>query len=41
MHQKKTAITFLIAGLALVIVTGIFLMTATPASAQCGSQASS
>jgi hypothetical protein len=41
MHHKKTAITFLFAGLALVVVTGIFLMTASPASAQCGSQASS
>jgi len=41
MHHKKTAFYFLFAGLAIVIVAGIFLATATPASAQCGSQASS
>ena len=41
MHHKKTALFFLFAGLAVVIAAGIFLMTATPASAQCGSQASS
>ena len=41
MLYKKTAFHFLIAGLAIVIVTGILLMTASPASAQCGSQASS
>jgi hypothetical protein len=41
MHYKKTAIYFLFAGLAIIIATGIFLVTATPASAQCGSQASS
>ena len=41
MQYKKTAFSFLIAGMALIIATGIFLATAAPASAQCGSQASS
>jgi hypothetical protein len=41
MHHKKTAFSFLFAGLALVIAASIFLATASPASAQCGSQASS
>lgn len=41
MQYKKTAFYFLFAGLALVIAASIFLMTATTASAQCGSQASS
>jgi hypothetical protein len=41
MHQKKITFTFLLVGISLVLVTGIFLATATPASAQCGSQASS
>ena len=41
MHHKKTAFSFLFAGLALVIASSIFLATASPASAQCGSQASS
>jgi hypothetical protein len=41
MLYKKTAFHFLLAGVAIVIVTGILLATATPASAQCGSQASS
>jgi hypothetical protein len=41
MQHKKTAFYFLFAGLALVIATGIFLATATPVRAQCGSQASS
>ncbi len=40
MHRKAT-IYFVFAGLALVIAAGIFLASATPASAQCGSQASS
>ena len=40
MHRKVT-FYFLFAGLALVIAAGIFLVSATPASAQCGSQASS
>jgi cytochrome c553 len=40
MHRKATYY-FLFAGLALVIASGIFLLSATPASAQCGSQASS
>jgi len=41
MQHKKTATYFLSAGLALVIVVSFFLATASPASAQCGSQASS
>jgi hypothetical protein len=41
MLYKKTAFYFLLAGVTIVIVTGILLATATPASAQCGSQASS
>ncbi|MDP1546803.1 MAG: hypothetical protein Q8L87_12330 [Anaerolineales bacterium] len=41
MQQKNIAFYFLFAGLALVIAASIFLATATPASAQCGSQASS
>ena len=41
MQHKKTATYFLSAGLALVIVVSFFLVTASPASAQCGSQASS
>jgi len=41
MHYKKTALYFLFAGLSLIIVTSIFLATATPVRAQCGSQASS
>jgi len=41
MQQKRFAFGFLFAGLALVIAASIFLATATPASAQCGSQASS
>jgi hypothetical protein len=41
MQYKKTAFYFLFAGLAIVIATSIFLTTASPASAQCGSQASS
>ncbi len=41
MHHRKTTFAFLFAGLALVIIAGVFLATATPASAQCGSQASS
>jgi len=41
MQYKKTAFYFLFAGLALVIAASIFLTTATTASAQCGSQASS
>jgi hypothetical protein len=40
MLYKKTAFSFLFTGLVIVIVTGILLMTTTPASAQCGSQAS-
>ncbi len=41
MHQKKTAVSFLLFGITLVVAAGIWLGTATPASAQCGSQASS
>ena len=41
MQQKNKAFFFLFAGAALVIAASIFLATATPASAQCGSQASS
>lgn len=41
MHYKKSAFYFLLSGVALVIVSSIFLATATPANAQCGSQASS
>ena len=41
MQYKKTSFYFLFAGLALVIAASIFLTTASPASAQCGSQASS
>ena len=41
MLYKKTAFHFLLAGLAILIITGALLMTVTPANAQCGSQASS
>lgn len=41
MQYKKTAFYFLFVGVALVIAASVFLATATPASAQCGSQASS
>jgi hypothetical protein len=41
MQYKKTAFSFLIAGMAIVIASGIYLATASPVSAQCGSQASS
>jgi hypothetical protein len=41
MLYKKTAFHFLLAGIAILVITGVLLMTATPASAQCGSQASS
>jgi hypothetical protein len=41
MPNKKTAFSFLFTGLVLVILTVVLLMTTTPASAQCGSQASS
>ncbi|RJP50178.1 MAG: hypothetical protein C4583_11145 [Anaerolineaceae bacterium] len=41
MQHKKAALYFLVAGLAVVIATSIFLATASPAQAQCGSQASS
>jgi hypothetical protein len=40
MHRKVT-FYFLFAGLALMIAAGIFLVSVTPVSAQCGSQASS
>jgi len=41
MQNKNTALSFLFTGLAIVIVVGFYLTTATPVSAQCGSQASS
>jgi len=41
MHHQKTAFSFLFAGMALVVAASIFLGTASPVSAQCGSQASS
>ena len=41
MHYKKPAFYFLFAGVVLVIAASIFFATATPVSAQCGSQASS
>lgn len=41
MQHNKIAFSFLFAGMALLIATSIFLTTATPVSAQCGSQASS
>jgi hypothetical protein len=41
MLYKKTAFHFLLAGITMLTVTGVLLMTASPASAQCGSQASS
>ncbi len=41
MQYKKTALTFLFTGLAIVIAVGFYLTTATPVKAQCGSQASS
>jgi hypothetical protein len=41
MQQKNKAFFLMFAGLALVIAASIFLMTATPVNAQCGSQASS
>ncbi len=41
MQNKNTALTFLFTGLAIVIAVSFYLTTATPVSAQCGSQASS
>lgn len=41
MQPKKAALYFLFAGLALVLAASVYLATATPVSAQCGSQASS
>ena len=41
MQQRNKAFFLIFAGLAVLIALGIFLTTATPASAQCGSQASS
>jgi hypothetical protein len=41
MKHKKIPFLFVIAGTVIVIAIGIFLATATPVSAQCGSQASS
>lgn len=41
MQHKKTAFYFLFVGMAFVLAASVFLFSATPASAQCGSQASS
>jgi hypothetical protein len=41
MHQKRTFLFILIGGLILMLGSGLWLVTATPVSAQCGSQASS
>ena len=41
MQNKRTYFLFVLTGLILVLGSGIWLATATPASAQCGSQASS
>jgi hypothetical protein len=41
MQYKNTALSFLFTGLAIVVAVGFYLMSATPVSAQCGSQASS
>ena len=41
MHNKKTAFSLLITGVALVMLSAILLTLATPVHAQCGSQASS
>jgi hypothetical protein len=41
MQYKKPAFFFVLAGISLLIATGIFLATAAPVRAQCGSQASS
>ena len=41
MQNKRTYFLFVLTGLILVLGSGIWLATATPASAQCGCQASS
>lgn len=41
MHQKRTSLFFIIGGLILLLGGGLWFVTATPARAQCGSQASS
>ena len=41
MKYKKIPLFFITAGMVVIIATGIFLASATPVSAQCGSQASS
>lgn len=41
MQHKKTSLFFLVSGLVTVVTIGILLAIATPARAQCGSQASS
>lgn len=41
MPHRKIAFSFLFAGITLLLITGIYLATALPAHAQCGSQASS
>jgi hypothetical protein len=40
MHKNKLSVTLIIAGLSLMFATAVWLTTAQPASAQCGSQAS-
>lgn len=41
MQRKRTVLLFIATGLLLVLVSGVALMMPSPASAQCGSQASS
>ena len=41
MQYKNTALSFLFTGLAIVMAVSVYLTTATPVKAQCGSQASS
>ncbi len=41
MKHKNIPFLFITAGMVIVIAIGLFLATATPVSAQCGSQASS
>jgi len=41
MQRKNTALSLFFIGLVIVIVAGFYLVTATPVSAQCGSQSSS
>jgi hypothetical protein len=41
MQKRRLFLMMIVAGIMLVLVTSLWLMTATPAKAQCGSQASS